>query len=162
MSEINQDEAVEATTTSIGVSRRRLAFRPQSLNVSLSQPLIGTSGERTRSGKPDRFATELAADSPCKLEPMTLSGLGSSTPEQLLTKKSIRRITTWSMNETMIFYDGLKQVFKIIHTHVSFAKIDTVVSPPPLPMYGVFTPLLPPPPPRCFSAQSPGSIAIDI
>uniref|UniRef100_A0A914C3N6 SANT domain-containing protein n=1 Tax=Acrobeloides nanus TaxID=290746 RepID=A0A914C3N6_9BILA len=112
MSEINQDEAVEATTSSIGVSRRRLAFRPQSLNVSLSQPLIGTSGERTRSGKPDRFATELAADSPCKLEPMTLSGLGSSTPEQLLAKKSIRRITTWSMNETMIFYDGLKQYGK--------------------------------------------------
>jgi hypothetical protein len=110
MSEINQDEAVEATAPSIGVSRRRLAFRPQSLNVSLNQPLIGTSGERTRSGKPDRFATELAADSPCKLEPMTLSGLGSSTPEQLLAKKSIRRITTWSMNETMIFYDGLKQV----------------------------------------------------
>lgn len=82
------------------VSRRRLAFRPQFAPNKLNKNIINST----------ESAQELKTNLDTNLNMKGLSPTSTSACD--LEQKSPRRrlVTSWSFQEMLIFYEGLKQV----------------------------------------------------
>lgn len=114
MAEISQkieEHLCPPSTSAAVVSRRRLAFRPQSINKGgkpiatkpASRNATNTESQSTEQTKPT------ITDSSTKL----MSPNAATVPEN--EHKSVRRrpLTSWTFDETLVFYEGLKQVRKL-------------------------------------------------
>lgn len=119
-SPVQNNVADQAGPSTIGVSRRRLAFRPQSLQATTTNP-TSNAVQTPKSSKAFKILLEPTNETPSKVETLALTD-GSTTPDQANAKKVVRRICTWSLQETMILYDGVKQVRRLGFLRELFLK----------------------------------------
>lgn len=97
---LEQQKAIEITNiNNVSVSRRRLAFRPQFTATKPTKNIINLS--------------DIAQENRTNVENLRTMGVSPANISTCdLEQKSSRRrlVTSWSFQEMLVFYEGLKQV----------------------------------------------------